>query len=183
MYRNFGETELRDIEDGVSWLKQQPYVDASRIGIHGWSYGGYMTSYALTHSKSFVMGIAGGTVTDWRDYDTVYTERYMGLPQENPDGYRKSSPRLRPPNLHGALLLIHGAIDDNVHVAEHDAVRLRAAEGAEAVRADALPEVAPRRHGSAARQAPADDDVEFRAGASETGDADRRSVSIRGRVR
>src|SRR5207237_9901697 len=92
-YREFGENQLRDIEDGLSWLKQQPYVDGSRIGIHGWSYGGFMTSYALTHSTSFAMGIAGGTVSDWRDYDSVYTERYMGLPQDNPDGYRKSSPR------------------------------------------------------------------------------------------
>ena len=117
VYRNFGELELRDIEDGVSWLKQQPYVDASRIGIHGWSYGGFMTSYALTHSTSFAMGIAGGTVTDWRDYDTVYTERYMGLPADNPDGYRKSSPRFAAANLHGALMLIHGTIDDNVHMA------------------------------------------------------------------
>jgi dipeptidyl-peptidase-4 len=117
LYKNFGESELRDIEDGVAWLKQQPYVDGARIGIHGWSYGGYMTSYALTHSKTFVMGIAGGTVTDWRDYDTVYTERYMGTPQDNPDGYRKSSPRFAAADLHGALMLIHGTIDDNVHVA------------------------------------------------------------------
>jgi dipeptidyl-peptidase-4 len=117
LYRNLGELELRDIEDGVSWLKQQPYVDASRIGIHGWSYGGYMTSYALTHSTSFAMGIAGGPVTDWRDYDTVYTERYMGRPEENPEGYRKSSPRFFAANLHGALMLVHGTIDDNVHLA------------------------------------------------------------------
>lgn len=116
VYRNFGELELRDIEDGIAWLKRQSYVDGSRIGIHGWSYGGYMTVYALTHSTSFVMGIAGGSVTDWRDYDTVYTERYMGLPDENPDGYRRSSPRWAAKDLHGALLLIHGAIDDNVHV-------------------------------------------------------------------
>src|SRR6185436_19507608 len=117
VYRNFGELELRDIEDGLAWLKKQPYVDASRIGIHGWSYGGYMTSYALTHSTSFAMGIAGGTVSDWRDYDTVYTERYMGTPEDNPDGYRRSSPRFAAADLHGALMLIHGTIDDNVHVA------------------------------------------------------------------
>jgi len=115
--RQFGESELRDIEDGVSWLKAQRYVDGSRIGIHGWSYGGYMTSYALTHSKSFIMGIAGGTVADWRDYDSIYTERYMGLPSENADGYRNSSPRFSAADLHGALMLIHGAIDDNVHLA------------------------------------------------------------------
>jgi dipeptidyl-peptidase-4 len=116
LHKNFGESELRDIEDGLAWLKQQPYVDSARIGIHGWSYGGYMTSYALTHSKSFIMGIAGGTVTDWRDYDTVYTERYMGTPQDNPEGYRKSSPRFAAADLHGELLLVHGLIDDNVHV-------------------------------------------------------------------
>jgi dipeptidyl-peptidase-4 len=115
--RQFGESELRDIEDGVSWLKDQSYVDGSRIGLHGWSYGGYMTSYALTHSRSFVMGIAGGTVADWRDYDSIYTERFMGLPEENPDGYRKSSPRFAAASLNGALMLIHGAIDDNVHLA------------------------------------------------------------------
>jgi dipeptidyl-peptidase-4 len=117
LYRNFGELELRDIEDGLAWLKRQPGVDPSRIGIHGWSYGGFMTSYALTHSTSFVMGISGGTVSDWRDYDTIYTERYMGTPQDNPDGYRRSSPRFAAKDLHGSLLLIHGAIDDNVHVA------------------------------------------------------------------
>jgi dipeptidyl-peptidase-4 len=116
VFKRFGEFELRDIEDGISWLKQQPYVDGSRIGLHGWSYGGFMTTYALTHSTSFAMGIAGGTVSDWRNYDTVYTERYMGTPQQNPDGYRSSSPRWAASNLHGPLLLIHGAIDDNVHI-------------------------------------------------------------------
>ena len=116
VYRNFGELELRDIEDGIAWLTEQPYVDASRIGINGWSYGGYMVSYALTHSTSFAMGIAGGSVTDWRDYDTIYTERYMQMPQNNPDGYRKSSPRFAAQDLDGQLLLLHGMIDDNVHV-------------------------------------------------------------------
>jgi dipeptidyl-peptidase 4 len=116
VFKHFGDLELRDVEDGISWLKQQPYVDGTRIGIHGWSFGGFMTTYALTHSTSFAMGIAGGTVGDWRNYDTVYTERYMGTPQQNPDGYRNSSPRWAVSNLHGALLLIHGAIDDNVHV-------------------------------------------------------------------
>ncbi|HEU4710979.1 MAG TPA: S9 family peptidase [Pyrinomonadaceae bacterium] len=116
VYKNFGELELRDLEDGVSWLKTQPYVDGARIGIWGWSYGGFMTSYALTHSQSFKIGIAGGSVTDWRDYDTIYTERYMGTPQNNPEGYRKSSPVNAAKNLHGKLMLIHGAIDDNVHM-------------------------------------------------------------------
>jgi dipeptidyl-peptidase-4 len=115
-YGNLGELELRDLEDGLTWLKSQPYVDGSRIGLWGWSYGGYMTSYALTHSKSFKMGIAGGTVSDWRDYDSIYTERYMKTPQNNPEGYEKSAPRAAAKDLHGKLLLIHGAIDDNVHM-------------------------------------------------------------------
>ena len=116
VYKNFGELELRDIEDGLTWLKNQPFVDGSRIGIWGWSYGGFMTSYALTHSKSFKIGIAGGSVTDWRDYDSIYTERYMQTPQNNPEGYKKSSPVHAAKDLHGKLLLIHGAIDDNVHM-------------------------------------------------------------------
>ncbi len=116
VYQHFGKQELRDIEDGVAWLREQPFVDSTRIGIEGWSYGGFMTSYALTHSDSFTMGIAGGTVTDWRDYDTIYTERYLGTPQNNPEGYRLSSPRFNAADLHGELLLIHGTMDDNVHL-------------------------------------------------------------------
>lgn len=116
LYRNFGELELRDLEDGIAWLRSQPYIDGSRIGISGWSFGGFMTTYALTHSTSFRIGIAGGSVTDWRDYDTIYTERYMGTPQNNPDGYKKTAPVNAAENLHGKLLLIHGTIDDNVHM-------------------------------------------------------------------
>ncbi len=115
-FRNMGEPELRDLEDGVSWLKKQPYVDGERIGLWGWSYGGFMTSFALTHSTSFKIGIAGAPVTDWRNYDSVYTERYMGLPGENPEGYDRNSVVKAAANLHGKLLLIHGAIDDNVHL-------------------------------------------------------------------
>lgn len=115
LYRNFGALELRDIEDGLAWLKTQPYVDGSRIGISGISFGAYMTLYALTHSRSFAMGIAEGAVSDWRNYDTIYTERYMGLPSENPEGYRRSSPRFSAANLSGDLLLVHSALDDNVH--------------------------------------------------------------------
>ena len=116
LFKEFGRTELRDLEDGIAWLKTQPYVDGDRIGLWGWSYGGFMTSYALTHSKTFKMGIAGGTVADQRDYDTIYTERYLLTPQRNPEGYRNSSPRFFAGDLHGKLLLIHGAMDDNVHV-------------------------------------------------------------------
>jgi len=115
VYKNLGELELRDIEDGIAWLKQQPFIDGSRVMIHGWSYGGFMVSYAMTHSTTFSSGIAGGTVSDWRDYDSIYTERLMLMPQNNPDGYRKSSPRFDAKNLHGRLLLIHGTTDDNVH--------------------------------------------------------------------
>ncbi|HET7712251.1 MAG TPA: prolyl oligopeptidase family serine peptidase, partial [Thermoanaerobaculia bacterium] len=108
--------ELRDLEDGLGWLRQQPWVDGSRMVLSGWSYGGFMTSYALTHSKSWKAGIAGGSVTDWRDYDSVYTERYMLTPEHNKEGYEKASPRFKAADLHGNLLLIHGMIDDNVHM-------------------------------------------------------------------
>ncbi len=91
IHRNLGEFELRDIEASLNWLKQQPYVDGSRIGIWGWSYGGFMAAYALTHSTSFKAGIAGAPVTDWRLYDSIYTERYMGLPSKNKEGYDRSS--------------------------------------------------------------------------------------------
>jgi dipeptidyl-peptidase-4 len=116
VYGNLGEFELRDLEDGVAWLKQQPYVDASRLLLHGWSYGGFMTAYALTHSTSWSAGIVGAPVTDWRDYDTVYTERLMKMPQNNPDGYRRSAPRFAADKLQAKMLLIHGLTDDNVHV-------------------------------------------------------------------
>ncbi|MEO8216715.1 MAG: S9 family peptidase [Acidobacteriota bacterium] len=116
LYRNFGPLELRDLEDGLSWLESHDYVDSSRVLLNGWSFGGYMTAYALTHSTKWSAGIAGGTVADWRDYDSVYTERYMLTPQHNPDGYKSSAPRLAAANLHGKLLLLHGTTDDNVHV-------------------------------------------------------------------
>ena len=116
-YMHLGESELLDIEDGLAWLKSQPWVDAARIGISGWSFGGFMTTYALTHSKSFCMGIAGGSVTDWHNYDSIYTERYMRLPKNNEKGYDESSVVRAAKDLHGALLLVHGAMDDNVHPA------------------------------------------------------------------
>lgn len=108
--------ELQDLEDAVGWVKSQPWADEERFGLWGWSYGGYFTSYALTHSKSFRCGIAGAPVTDWRNYDAIYTERYMGLPQENEAGYRSSSSVESAANLHGELLIIHGERDDNVHM-------------------------------------------------------------------
>jgi dipeptidyl-peptidase-4 len=114
-YKNFGELELRDVEDGLAYLKKQPWVDAARIGIDGWSFGGFMVTYALTHSTSFAMGIGGGNVTDWHLYDSIYTERFMLMPQNNREGYARSSALLAAKNLHGLPLLIHGVIDENVH--------------------------------------------------------------------
>lgn len=116
IYKNLGESELRDLEDAMQWLKSQPYVDGNRTALFGWSYGGFMVSYAMTHSTAFTAGIAGGTVSDWRDYDSIYTERVLLMPQNNPEGYRKSSPRFAAKDLHGDLLLLHGLTDDNVHV-------------------------------------------------------------------
>lgn len=115
-YGQMGVVELRDIEDGVDWLRQQPWVDGERIGIWGWSYGGFMTAYALTHSTSFKAGIAGAPVTDWRLYDTIYTERYMRMPQNNPEGYDATSVVRAAGDLHGNLLILHGTMDDNVHM-------------------------------------------------------------------
>jgi dipeptidyl-peptidase-4 len=114
-WKRLGELELQDVEDALAWLKGQGWVDAGRIGIYGWSYGGFLTAYALTHSRSFAMGIAGAPVTDWHLYDSIYTERMMRMPRNNPEGYRESSPRRAAANLHGKLLLIHGSLDDNVH--------------------------------------------------------------------
>jgi len=113
-YRNLGPVGLQDIEDGLDWLKGHSWIDGSRIGIWGWSYGGYVTAFALTHSDYFKAGIAGAPVTDWKNYDSIYTERYMSTPAENPDGYRNSSAVEAAGNLKGSLLLIHGAIDNNV---------------------------------------------------------------------
>ena len=114
-YKRLGQPEMEDIDDLMNWLKDRPFVDASRIGMSGFSYGGFMTSYAMTHSDHFAAGIAGGSVTSWGDYDTIYTERYMDTPQENPDGYAGTSVVAAAKDLHGKLLLIQGWMDDNVH--------------------------------------------------------------------
>ena len=99
----------------MRWLCAQGYADPDRVGITGHSYGGYMTSYALTHSTVFKVGIAGAPVTDWRNYDTVYTERYMRKPENNEAGYDAGSVVQGAKNLHGRLLVVHGLLDDNVH--------------------------------------------------------------------
>ena len=116
IYKDMYRLELRDLEDGVGYLKSLPFVDGSRIGLHGWSYGGSMTSYAMTHSKAWKLGIAGGTGTDWRLYDSIYTERYMLTPDNNREGYDRSSIVKSAKNLSGRLMLIHGVMDDNVHM-------------------------------------------------------------------
>jgi dipeptidyl-peptidase-4 len=118
IYHQFGKTELADQLEGVKYLKSLPYVDASRLGIWGWSYGGYLTTYAMFNSPdTFKAGIAVAPVTDWRLYDTIYTERYMGRPQDNPDGYADSSPVNQAARLRGKLMIAHGTGDDNVHFA------------------------------------------------------------------
>ncbi len=116
-YRQFGVQELRDIEDAIDWLcNNHAWADKDRVGITGWSYGGFMTAFALTHSKKFKCGIAGAGVYDWRLYDTIYTERYMATPQNNPEGYDASSVVKAAKHLHGELLIVHGTMDDNVHM-------------------------------------------------------------------
>ena len=116
VYRNFGEQELIDLVEAVDWLGAKPWVDAERIGLDGWSFGGYMTLLALTRSDRFRAGIAGGSVVDWRAYDSIYTERYMSTPDDNPDGYERTSVLESAGDLHGDLLIIHGTMDDNVHM-------------------------------------------------------------------
>jgi dipeptidyl aminopeptidase/acylaminoacyl peptidase len=115
-YRKLGVQECEDINEAVAWLKQRPYVDGSRIGMSGHSYGGYLTAFCMTHSDLFAAGIAGAPVTDWHDYDSIYTERFMDTPQNNPEGYEASSVVKAANKLHGRLLILHGGIDDNVSV-------------------------------------------------------------------
>ena len=111
-----GVIELQDLETCLSWLKRQSWADANRVALHGGSYGGFMSSFALTHSQSFKAAIAFAPVTDWRLYDSIYTERYMGLPQDNQEGYKETSVIEAADQLHGEFLLIHGTMDDNVHL-------------------------------------------------------------------
>ncbi len=114
---NLGETEFNDqIAALKQALQQFPQLDGDRLGFWGWSYGGYFTLYTLEHTDMFKAGVAVAPVTDWRNYDSIYTERYMGLPNDNPEGYRKSAPVNFAANLHGNLLEVHGTSDDNVHM-------------------------------------------------------------------
>jgi dipeptidyl-peptidase 4 len=117
LLHNFGPGSLLGQEIGARYLASLPYVDASRIGIWGWSFGGYETCYALTHSRLFAAGAAVAPVTDWHLYDSIYTERYMGLPHPNAQAYDRSSVLNAAGNLNGPLLIQHGTSDDNVHMA------------------------------------------------------------------
>src|SRR5690606_8859685 len=122
-YLRLGQIETDDQIAGARYLASLPYVDASRIGIWGWSYGGYMTALAMGRGGDvFRAGISVAPVTDWRLYDTIYTERFMRTPQENPEGYRDGAPTEHVAGLTGRLLLVHGTLDDNVHL--HHAVHL-----------------------------------------------------------
>jgi dipeptidyl-peptidase-4 len=117
VHRRLGEWELRDQLAGVRFLVGLPYVDAERIGVYGGSYGGYMVLTCMNRAPNrFKVGIAYAPVTDWRLYDTIYTERYMGRPQDNPDGFRASSTLESAERLAGRLLICHGAMDNNVHL-------------------------------------------------------------------
>lgn len=116
LYRRQGTVEIDDQLAGIEWLRAQPWVDADRIGVHGWSNGGYMTLMLLAKAPdAYACGIAGAPVADWALYDTHYTERYMHLPAHNRDGYREASVFTHADNIRpGALLLVHGMADDNV---------------------------------------------------------------------
>ncbi|MBU6402901.1 MAG: DPP IV N-terminal domain-containing protein, partial [Verrucomicrobia bacterium] len=117
LFRRLGEHELADQRRGTDYLRTLPYVDPARLGIWGWSYGGFLTLYALTHAPDlFKCGVAGAPVTDWRFYDSIYTERYLRTPADNPAGYADSSPVTAAGKLRARLLIIHGTADDNVHV-------------------------------------------------------------------
>lgn len=115
-YKNLGEWETKDQIEAARYLATLPYVDGSRIGIWGWSYGGYIALMSmLLGADVFKAGISGAPVTHWKFYDTIYTERYMLRPKENPEGYERSAPLTHAGKLKGELLLIHGTADDNVH--------------------------------------------------------------------
>ncbi|ARS34148.1 S9 family peptidase [Pontibacter actiniarum] len=114
-FRQLGTVEMADQLRGVGYLKSLPYVDADRIGVHGWSFGGFMTTSLLTrHPGVFKVGVAGGPVIDWKYYEVMYTERYMDAPEQNPKGYEEASLLNHVQDLEGKLLMIHGTVDDVV---------------------------------------------------------------------
>jgi dipeptidyl-peptidase-4 len=113
---NLGDLEIQDQVDGVRWLVAEGLSDPARVGIYGWSYGGYAAAMALARApETFKVAIAGAPVTHWDGYDTHYTERYMGLPADDPEAYQRSSVLAHVDGITGHLLLVHGLIDENVH--------------------------------------------------------------------
>jgi dipeptidyl-peptidase-4 len=115
-YLQLGKLEIEDVMNAVKEYAKNSFVDASRVGIMGWSYGGFMASLGITKGADvFKMAIAVAPVTNWRYYDNIYTERFMRTPQENADGYDRNSPINFVDNIKGKYLLIHGSADDNVH--------------------------------------------------------------------
>jgi dipeptidyl-peptidase-4 len=117
MFRSLGKWEILDYEDAVKWLITKPYVDGTKMGITGTSYGGYMTCLALTKGADYwTHGVAGMSVTDYRLYDNVYTERYMDTPKDNPEGYKDGSSLTYAKNLKGKLFIYHADTDANVHM-------------------------------------------------------------------
>ena len=115
-YKQLGVVELKDLEDAVDHVCANFGGDPARVAISGWSFGGFISAYALTHSKKFALALAGAGVHDWQLYDSIYTERYMQTPQLNPAGYAATSVVKAAKNLHGHLVLLHGTMDDNVHL-------------------------------------------------------------------
>lgn len=129
-YHRLGQEEMKDQMRGVDYLKSLPYVDANRIGVHGWSFGGFMTTSLITNYPDvFKVGVAGGPVIDWKYYEVMYGERYMGTPQENPEGYAQSSLLNKAKDLKGRLQIIIG-YNDPVCVPQHSLAFLRACEDA-----------------------------------------------------
>ncbi len=117
VHRRLGGPEITDQLTAVRWLRAQPWVDADRIAVYGGSYGGYMTlMLMLTAPETFRAGIAYAPVTDWKLYDSIYTERYMDTPADNPEGYERSAPLNLADRLEGTLLIAHGLRDNNVHL-------------------------------------------------------------------
>lgn len=125
-FRQLGVEEMKDQMEGVKFLKNLPYVDENRIGVHGWSFGGFMTTnLMLTYPDVFKVGVAGGPVIDWQYYEVMYGERYMDTPQDNPEGYKGSNLRLKAGNLKGKLQIIIG-YNDPICVPQHTLSFLRA---------------------------------------------------------
>lgn len=129
-HRHLGDIEMQDQIRGVDFLKSLPYVDADRLGVHGWSFGGFMTTNLMcSYSEVFKVGVAGGPVIDWKFYEVMYGERYMDTPQENPEGYKNSSLLNKARNLKGRLQIIVG-YNDPTCVLQHSLSFLRACEDA-----------------------------------------------------